>query len=325
MKKWLNRKRMHEHRRGQGMVEFALAIPIFLMLVLGIIEFGRMFLMYTSVFAGAREGARYGAAVETVCDTSGLHDAVRRVGFFAGDVNIGIQYDDGFGNLKACNETVLGDRVNVTTEITFDSITGVIPELTLRSTARRTLIKRAFLEWTLQPPSDMAGNVPPAVTFGPKESDTVTPEASDTVTPEPSDTVTPEPSDTTTTTPVPETCVGEWQMHYDLSQDKTEYFLYFTNNTEKIHQLTKVSISWNTGGGIRTLQSIDYSNPPDDYLPIWSGADNQSPFTYFLPDPLEINPGEDYIIHFVLTRSDKVTGIQLDFNVGVSECILAYP
>jgi len=84
MKKWLNRKRMHEHRRGQGMVEFALAIPIFLMLVLGIIEFGRMFLMYTSVFAGAREGARYGAAVETVCDTSGLHDAVRRVGFFCG-------------------------------------------------------------------------------------------------------------------------------------------------------------------------------------------------------------------------------------------------
>ena len=261
MKKWLNRKRMHEHRRGQGMVEFALAIPIFLMLVLGIIEFGRMFLMYTSVFAGAREGARYGAAVETVCDTSGLHDAVRRVGFFAGDVNIGIQYDDGFGNLKACNETVLGDRVNVTTEITFDSITGVIPELTLRSTARRTLIKRAFLEWTLQPPSDMAGNVPPAVTFGPSEGETVTPEESETVTPEPRKYPGNRNNHQTPGRPFAIADPGSWH-------DKTEYFLAI-KNSERIHKLTQVSISWNTNGGRSLVRSV----PPVGYLPNGGGND----------------------------------------------------
>lgn len=324
MKKWLNRKRMHEHRRGQGMVEFALAIPIFLMLVLGIIEFGRMFLMYTSVFAGAREGARYGAAVETVCDTSGLHDAVRRVGFFAGDVNIGIQYDDGFGNLKACNETVLGDRVNVTTEITFESITGVIPELTLRSTARRTLIKRAFLEWTLQPPSEMAGNVPPAVTFGPSEGETVTPEESETVTPEPSGTVTPEETETTTETAGPPVCdSGSWEVGMTTT---TEYYdLAIKNSTAYINKLTQVSISWNTNGG-RSLVRIEFQPVGGSFATKWTGPNDSGNLIWY-PDPvLLLNPGTSYLRFVFAKKNVTINDISLNISYpnGYS-CLLNYP
>ena len=324
MKKWLNRKRMREHRRGQGMVEFALAIPIFLMLVLGIIEFGRMFLMYTSVFAGAREGARYGAAVETVCDTSGLHDAVRRVGFFAGDVNIGIQYDDGFGNLKACNETVLGDRVNVTTEITFESITGVIPELTLRSTARRTLIKRAFLEWTLQPPSEMAGNVPPAVTFGPSEGETVTPEESETVTPEPSGTVTPEETETTTETAGPPVCdSGSWEVGMTTT---TEYYdLAIKNSTAYINKLTQVSISWNTNGG-RSLVRIEFQPVGGSFATKWTGPNDSGNLIWY-PDPvLLLNPGTSYLRFVFAKKNVTINDISLNISYpnGYS-CLLNYP
>jgi hypothetical protein len=48
--------------RGQGLVEFALILPLFLLLVWGIIEFGRLLVMYTEVSNAAREAVRYGVA-----------------------------------------------------------------------------------------------------------------------------------------------------------------------------------------------------------------------------------------------------------------------
>lgn len=48
--------------RGQGLVEFALILPVFLLLVWGIVEFGRLLVMYTEVSNAAREAVRYGVA-----------------------------------------------------------------------------------------------------------------------------------------------------------------------------------------------------------------------------------------------------------------------
>ncbi|MFZ5626308.1 MAG: TadE/TadG family type IV pilus assembly protein [Bacillota bacterium] len=44
--------------RGQALVEMALVLPLLLMLLFGIIEFGRIFHAYLTVNNGAREGAR---------------------------------------------------------------------------------------------------------------------------------------------------------------------------------------------------------------------------------------------------------------------------
>lgn len=46
--------------RGQALLEFALVLPILLLLVFGIIEFGRVFHSYLVVTQAAREGARVG-------------------------------------------------------------------------------------------------------------------------------------------------------------------------------------------------------------------------------------------------------------------------
>lgn len=75
--------------RGQGMLEFALALPIFLLLVLGVIEFGRLLAVVISVTTAAREAARYGSAAGVTGemyyqDCKGMRDAAKRVGFFAG-------------------------------------------------------------------------------------------------------------------------------------------------------------------------------------------------------------------------------------------------
>jgi Flp pilus assembly protein TadG len=51
-------RRLHE--RGQAIVELALTLPLLLMLVMGIFDFGVMFQRYEIVTNAAREGARIG-------------------------------------------------------------------------------------------------------------------------------------------------------------------------------------------------------------------------------------------------------------------------
>lgn len=46
------------NRQGQALVEFALIIPIFLLLVISLFDFGRAVFAYNSVTNAAREGAR---------------------------------------------------------------------------------------------------------------------------------------------------------------------------------------------------------------------------------------------------------------------------
>ncbi|OGS70228.1 MAG: hypothetical protein A2Y96_00535 [Firmicutes bacterium RBG_13_65_8] len=54
------RRKIMRNRRGQALVELALVIPVLLALVLGIVEFGRLFSAYMTIQHAAREGARLG-------------------------------------------------------------------------------------------------------------------------------------------------------------------------------------------------------------------------------------------------------------------------
>lgn len=52
-------------RRGQGLVELALVLPLCLWILLGIIDFGRAYYYYVAATNAAREGARYWASHPT--------------------------------------------------------------------------------------------------------------------------------------------------------------------------------------------------------------------------------------------------------------------
>lgn len=52
-----------EKERGQSLVEFAFIIPVLMLILLGVFDFGRAFYAYNAISNAAREGARYG----TVC------------------------------------------------------------------------------------------------------------------------------------------------------------------------------------------------------------------------------------------------------------------
>lgn len=54
---------------GQDLVEYALVLPLFLLLIISTIEFGLLFFQYSSIVNAAREGARAGIAMNTsTCD-----------------------------------------------------------------------------------------------------------------------------------------------------------------------------------------------------------------------------------------------------------------
>ena len=61
----LIRARRKNGEKGQALVEFALLVPIFLLLLFAIIDFGMGFYSWITVTNGAREGARLGVVLAT--------------------------------------------------------------------------------------------------------------------------------------------------------------------------------------------------------------------------------------------------------------------
>lgn len=59
----LIRRRNKDGEKGQALVEFTLLVPIFLILVFAIVDFGMGFYSWMSVTNGAREGARLGVVL----------------------------------------------------------------------------------------------------------------------------------------------------------------------------------------------------------------------------------------------------------------------
>ena len=51
-------RRRRRHVRGQSLVEFGLILPVFLLIVFGIIDFGRAVFAYSTLNSAAREAAR---------------------------------------------------------------------------------------------------------------------------------------------------------------------------------------------------------------------------------------------------------------------------
>ena len=65
-------KRGRRSERGAVAVEFAILLPVFLLLVFGICDFGHAYYMKQLVTNASREGARYGTRY-TTDSTTGAH------------------------------------------------------------------------------------------------------------------------------------------------------------------------------------------------------------------------------------------------------------
>jgi len=208
----------NRRRRGQGMLEFALALPVFLMLVLGVIEFGRLLAVVSSVTTAAREGARYGSAaglndgspmVPYYNDCQGMRDAAKRVGFFAGiqDANIHIGYYDadsgsvvpdpaGYLAGNQCTGSTSsydykpskGPRVVLRVSVQFKFLFLSLPAFPISSQSARTIVTQVEMDVT---PSGKTAAPPKTATPTPSGTwFTLTPTSTASETPIPTETPT---------------------------------------------------------------------------------------------------------------------------------------
>jgi Flp pilus assembly protein TadG len=84
-------KRNCSRKRGQTLVEWALVLPVLLLIVLVVLDLGRAVYYYSVVHNAAREGARYGSIHPT--DEDGIRTTTRdkAIGLNPSDVNVNIE------------------------------------------------------------------------------------------------------------------------------------------------------------------------------------------------------------------------------------------
>jgi Flp pilus assembly protein TadG len=105
--------------RAQSLVEFALIAPFLIILMLGVIDYGRVYFAFVSVTNGARNGAHFASGgPSNLADTSGIRSAAMAdmselLGTSADNPDIAVASgNDGQGRLYA----------DVTVTYTFDTI-----------------------------------------------------------------------------------------------------------------------------------------------------------------------------------------------------------
>ncbi len=146
---------------AQGMVEFALVLPLLLVLALGIIEAGRLLVIYTSVMAASREATRYASAagksergLPYYLDTVGIEAAAGRIAVLTGASTVEVTYDSGPGTAEItlsspprASDLALGDRVTVRVEAPFTPFFGLtaISSFPVSSTTSRTILKNVSI------------------------------------------------------------------------------------------------------------------------------------------------------------------------------------
>ena len=109
-----------KNRRGAAVVEFALVVPVFILLVFGMVEFGRAVMVQQVLVNASREGARL-----AVLDGSTVAEVESRIdGYLAASTIDGATIEYEVNGVIVGNPDVaqFGDAVTVRISVPFDSV-----------------------------------------------------------------------------------------------------------------------------------------------------------------------------------------------------------
>ena len=116
--------------KGQSMVEFALVLPIFLLIVLGLVDLGRAVFAYTSITNAVREAGRLAIVNQ---DTTLINQRGREQTAVAESTapNLTILFKEVTPNVDpatnaTCNPIRIGCLAVITYETTFTPITPIV-------------------------------------------------------------------------------------------------------------------------------------------------------------------------------------------------------
>jgi hypothetical protein len=214
--------------RAQAMVEFALVLPMLLLLLYGLLEAGRLLFIYSTVVTASRQAVRYGSAtglgtgsVPRYQDCAGIRAAAQRADFLNAfdDEDILIQYDTGPGAtpvtfcagspppasdpsfIPSANNNnrlvveIKGDYLPIVPRIVGFLERSVAKDNAIEAQSARTVLVSVSIHVTV-PPSTWTASTP---THTPSPTPTPTPTPTNTPTP----TLTPTPVFTNTPTVTP--------------------------------------------------------------------------------------------------------------------------
>lgn len=160
----LHSQRNRPRERAQAIVEFAIVLPILMVILVGILEVGRMVFIYAAVNNASREAVRYASAVGLndggtlvkYNDCTGIRTMARRSAFFT-PLTITIYRDKGLTNsnppvpinqlvyCSGASDTVSlesRDRVTVEVSATYRPMVNLIPinQRNIVSRSSRTIL-----------------------------------------------------------------------------------------------------------------------------------------------------------------------------------------
>ena len=169
--------------KAQAMVEFAIALPLLLMLIYGILEAGRLLFMYSTVVTASRQAVRYGSATgigngtgspteRRYEDCDGIRDAAQKAGYIGIFDSITIEYDDGPADLTPTTYCSIGTQTDNSSYPNFPKadnssrilvtvakqFTPLVPQIvpflqrTISATSARTVIVGVTIAVTAVPP-----------------------------------------------------------------------------------------------------------------------------------------------------------------------------
>ena len=110
------------NQRGQAVIELALTLPLLLLVVFGIIDFGFMFQRYESVTNAAREGARIGVLTSSAGYTAA--EAQSRALSY-------LQSSGLNGTIRACGAAVVKNSMCALMTTQTVAIAGAVPPKTV--------------------------------------------------------------------------------------------------------------------------------------------------------------------------------------------------
>lgn len=130
-------RKMRGRSRGQALVEFALVVPLFLLMLFAIVDFSRYVYSNNSLNEVAREAARQGTVAlrpalcngltRTICVQTLVKSRVTAVAIKLSDVTVSCQRLNSSGALIACPATwQANDLVTVTIQTNLGLITPLI-------------------------------------------------------------------------------------------------------------------------------------------------------------------------------------------------------
>jgi Flp pilus assembly protein TadG len=133
------RLRKNGRTEGQALVEFALVIPMFLALLFGVIDLGRVIWANDSLANAAREGARYASvhagtpALTTSVSKADIRTYTQNFAIGGGDANVAVCYSVvhyATGSIGCTGNTDEANADNKRGNLVTVTVTSSIPVLT---------------------------------------------------------------------------------------------------------------------------------------------------------------------------------------------------